>query len=79
MSQKPLSVPSVDAIEDAEARLLARRESLRRIGRFAAVTAPAMLVLLDPALAAAASEEPAADDGWQKGNYNEHTRRHSHG
>ena len=57
---------------DAEARLLARRRSLLEIGRFAALTAPAMLVLLAPGTAGASSNDDGAD-----AHYNEHTHRHS--
>jgi hypothetical protein len=69
---------------DPEARLQSRRQSLRDIGRFAAMTAPAMLVLLDGGIASAedkgeTGDKGESDSGWQSGNYNEHTRRHSHG
>ena len=60
--------------QDSDARLRSRRQSLRQIGRFAAMTAPAMLVLLEHGTAAAESEE-----GGSHGVYNEHTRRHSNG
>ena len=36
------------AADDADARLATRRQSLLAISRFAAATAPAMLVLLSP-------------------------------
>lgn len=80
--------PQTDpATEKAEARLATRRQSLMAIGRFAAATAPAMLVLLNHGTAAA---KQGADDEGEKSmlgglgedrgdnNYNSHTGRHSH-
>ena len=62
--------------DDTDPRLASRRQSLKAIGRFAAMTAPAMLVLLEHGAASAASEKPEAEPD-DKG-YNEHTGRHSH-
>lgn len=66
------SDPSLLVTDDADQRLQSRRQSLRQIGRFAAMTAPAMLVLLDHRVASAESEDDI------KSSYNEHTHRHSH-
>ena len=65
----------------ADARLASRRQSLKTIGRFAAMTAPAMLVLLEYGSAVAASEDSKGGDaasGNDDKGYNEHTGRHSH-
>ena len=62
--------PEGPSPEESE-RLLARRESLKAIGRFAAATAPAMLILLQ-------SGSAAAKEGGGS-TYNPRTRRHSHG
>ena len=65
--------------DDTDPRLASRRQSLKTIGRFAAMTAPAMLVLLEHDTAVAASEDAkgANSEGNDKG-YNVHTGRHSH-
>ncbi len=50
---------------DATAELKSRRQSLKDIGKFAAVTAPAMLVLLE-ASAATACPDAGNKTGWDK-------------
>ena len=85
MSSDPKPASALPAGNEADARLRSRRQSLRQIGRFAAMTAPAMLVLLEGSIAHAADDkgetekETGTDGGWGKGDYNEHTHRHSHG
>jgi len=66
--------------QEPDSRLATRRQSLLTIGRFAAATAPAMLVLLNHGSAAA--KEDSSEKGVGSGNddkgYNEHTGKHSH-
>ena len=62
-----MSKDKVDAtVEDtSDAGLKSRRQSLKDIGKFAAVTAPAMLVLLQGGSAAACADT-GAKNGWGK-------------
>ncbi len=81
MSSDPMSVVAAAVNEAADERLRSRRQSLRDIGRFAAMTAPAMLVLLEGGVASASEDggKGGGEDSWKSGDYNDHTRRHSHG
>lgn len=58
-----------DARPSASDALQSRRQSLKAIGKFAAVTAPAMLVLLD-AGAAGACPDAGNKAGWSKNGKN---------
>jgi hypothetical protein len=62
-----MSKETVDAAagEASAAGLMSRRETLKDIGRFAAVTAPAMLVLIE-ALPAAACVDSGNKTGFAK-------------
>lgn len=51
---------------DAAADLKSRRDSLKNIAKFAAVTAPAMLVLLEAGGAAACNTTSGNKAGWDK-------------
>ncbi len=63
MSQdNPETVPA----GDAAAELKSRRQSLKDIGKFVAVTAPAMLVLLEAGSAAACNTDSGNKTGWDK-------------
>jgi hypothetical protein len=53
----------------ASQALQSRRQSLKVIGKFAAVTAPAMLILLD-AGAAGACPDAGKKNGWDKNGKN---------
>lgn len=55
--------PATDALQS-------RRQSLKTIGKFAAVTAPAMLVLLDAGTADAACPDNGNKVGWDKNGKN---------
>ena len=50
-------LPSGQSEEAASQELPSRRESLKQIGRFAAATAPAMLVLLEHGSASACDDD----------------------
>ncbi len=62
MSQDNLEAVSAG---DAAAELKSRRQSLKDIGKFVSVTAPAMLVLLE-ASAAGACPDAGNKTGWEK-------------
>lgn len=67
------------AANDADARLATRRQSLLAISRFAAATAPAMLVLLSPVGASASSDGKESENGdGSDPHFNSHTGKHSH-
>ncbi|MFO1170436.1 MAG: hypothetical protein U1E49_05635 [Hyphomicrobiaceae bacterium] len=51
-------------VPSATEALQSRRQSLKTIGKFAAVTAPAMLVLLDAGAAGAACPTTGNKVGW---------------
>jgi len=65
--------------DDAEARLATRRQSLLAIGRFAAATAPAMMVLLSHGAAQADAGENEGGEAGEGHGFNSHTGRHSNG
>lgn len=53
-----------DAPRPSSDGLQSRRQSLKAIGKFAAVTAPAMLILLDSRAAGAACPDNGNKNGW---------------
>lgn len=63
-----MSQPTHETVSsgDAAAELKSRRQSLKDIGKFAAVTAPAMLVLLEAGGAAACNTTSGNKTGWDK-------------
>jgi hypothetical protein len=77
----PIAPAAATGVNDESGvRLATRRQSLVAISKFAAATAPAMLVLLGQGTAQAASDQGianASSEGLENG-INPHTGRHSH-